>query len=288
MNTFSLIRFIVSHPLNKTQPIAAVGRFLRWQFACRLLNAPTALPFVDDTKLVMERGMTGATGNWYCGLHEPDDMGLVLHLLRAGDTFFDIGANVGSYTVIAAGAVGADVVAAEPIPGTFAKLQRNIRFNDLKVLALCCGISGAPGELRFISDSDTMNRIALETEHENTTVVPVRTLDSLPGQPKLMKIDVEGHEMAVLEGGHSKLSSPELLAVIMETNGAGEKFGTDDGQLISKMASYGFGMFSYDPFKRELRAAGAGIGNTIFARDPDAINALCQGARHYKLCNGTI
>ena len=45
-------------------------------------------------------GMTGATGNVYCGLHEFEDMALVLHALRPRDLFVDVGANVGSYTVL--------------------------------------------------------------------------------------------------------------------------------------------------------------------------------------------
>ena len=45
--------------------------------------------------------MHGVTGNVYCGLHDFAEMSFMLHLLRAGDLFADIGANVGSYTVLA-------------------------------------------------------------------------------------------------------------------------------------------------------------------------------------------
>ena len=81
--------------------------------------------------------MTGATGNWYCGLHEHDDMGFALHFLRATDCLFDIGANVGSYTVLAAGGAGARVVAVEPIPSTFRALRANVRLNDLDDRVTC-------------------------------------------------------------------------------------------------------------------------------------------------------
>ncbi|TMC68336.1 MAG: FkbM family methyltransferase, partial [Chloroflexi bacterium] len=92
---------------------------VRWQFVSRLIAGPIALPFVEGTSLFAMRGMTGATGNWYCGLHEVREMAFVLHLLRAKDHFLDVGANVGSYTVLAGGAVGARVTAVEPIPETF-------------------------------------------------------------------------------------------------------------------------------------------------------------------------
>lgn len=47
--------------------------------------------------------MRGATGNVYVGLHEFESMGFVLHVLRSSSAFIDVGANVGAYTVLAAG-----------------------------------------------------------------------------------------------------------------------------------------------------------------------------------------
>ena len=59
--------------------------------------------WIGGQRLAFQRGMTGATGNFYVGLHEFADMMLPLHFLREGDLFLDIGANVGSYTVLASG-----------------------------------------------------------------------------------------------------------------------------------------------------------------------------------------
>src|SRR5262245_63141667 len=129
-----LLSFVWTHPLNAGHRWAALGRVARWQIASRLLDGPIALPFVDGTFLLATRGMTGATGNWYCGLHEVRDMAFVLHALRPEDHFLDVGANVGSYTILAAGAVGARVTSAEPIPSTFAKLQRNVASTALETL----------------------------------------------------------------------------------------------------------------------------------------------------------
>ena len=53
--------------------------------------------------------MIGATGNLFCGLHEIEDMGFVLHFLRSDDIFLDVGVNVGTYTVLAAGVAGSSV-----------------------------------------------------------------------------------------------------------------------------------------------------------------------------------
>ena len=96
-----------------------MARFLSWQLGIRFLRMPVVVPWVDSTSLVIETEMTGATMNFYCGLHEVDDMAFVFHLLRPGDGFLDVGANVGKYMILASGAAQARTLALEPIPATF-------------------------------------------------------------------------------------------------------------------------------------------------------------------------
>jgi hypothetical protein len=88
------LRFVMQHPLNARGRYKALRRVLSWQIASRLMQGPIAFPFVDRTQLFATRGMTGATGNWYCGLHEVSEMGFVLHALRPDDHFVDVGANI--------------------------------------------------------------------------------------------------------------------------------------------------------------------------------------------------
>lgn len=101
----STLRYILRHPLNAGAQWKALTRYLRWQLGSRLLPGAALVPFVNDTVLVVSPGMTGATQHIYTGLHEFEDCGFLLHLLRAGDLIVDIGANVGVYTVLAAGAI---------------------------------------------------------------------------------------------------------------------------------------------------------------------------------------
>lgn len=287
-----LLSFVWNHPLNSTDRIAALGRVARWQMACRLMSGPIALPFVEGTSLFAARGMTGATGNWYCGLHEFRDMAFVLHTLRGGEQFLDVGANVGSYTVLAAGAVRARVTSVEPVPMTFAHLQRNVALNGLSasVNAWQGGLSDCPGTLRFTTGFDTVNHVLCDGEHAPAVEVAVRTLDDLVGDniPLLMKIDVEGYERPVLSGAARTLSDPRLLAVVLETNGSSAHYGVCDDQLSTIMNSYGFSPHSYRPFERCLCDPSDLDGNTIFVRDRDAVERRLRGAPRYRLVNGEI
>jgi FkbM family methyltransferase len=203
-----------------------------------------------------------------------------------------VGANVGSYTVLAGGGVKARVTAVEPIPATFAHLQRNVALNDMTNRVRCCqvGLSDKPGALRFSSDLDTVNHVLSDGEDLPGVDVPVTRLDDLVGQdvPVLVKIDVEGHELAVLNGGRATLADHRLLAVIMETNGSGARYGVSDDQLIAVMREHGFAPFGYDPFGRRLVDVMDASGNTVFVRDMAAVEARVKSAPRFTLVNGEI
>ena len=289
---FSLVHYVWTHPLNAKGKLSAISRLIRWQIGNRLLPGLVALPYVGTTSLFAKRGMSGATGNWYCGLHEVNEMAFVLHVLRSSDHFVDVGANVGSYTVLAAGGVGAHVTAVEPIPSTFQSLSRNVLLNGLTELVRCWqgGLSNMNTVLRFTTGLDCVNHVLAEHEVLPSVEVPVTTLDELVGRdvPTLIKIDVEGHELAVLRGAQRVLASPKLLALIMETNGSGARYGIDDEELIEDLSHYGFTPYSYEPFSRTLSVGVSKSGNTVFVRDHLEVMRRVTAAPTFKLVNGSI
>jgi FkbM family methyltransferase len=292
LQLLKLLLYVTSHPLNREGRLDAILRVLRWQVASRLLVGPIGFPFVEDTRLFASRGMTGATGNWYCGLHEVEEMGFVLHALRADDLFMDIGANVGSYTVLAAGATGARTIAVEPIPETFKNLQANVSLNDLsdRTELHCTGISDSRSYLEFTSNLDTVNHVMADKEVAASIRIPVVTMDELLNGaiPAIIKIDVEGHERAVLKGGKKTLSNPGLTAVVMEINGSGARYGFNDDELLGIMHGHGFVPCSYDPIARRMRNWDRSSGNAIFIRDKAAAEVRAAQAKRYRLVNGTI
>jgi FkbM family methyltransferase len=293
MSTLRSLSFIARHPLNRAAPVRALWRFMAWQIATRLNGRPVVVPFVAHTRLVVARGMRGATGNVYCGLHEFEDMGFVLHALRAGDLFVDVGANVGSYTVLAAGASGAQVLAFEPAPRAYAALCDNVRLNNLAPLVepRCEAVGDRPGRLPLTVDLDTVNHVVAGGAGEaggtggadGTSIeVPIVTLDEALGarEPSLIKIDVEGYETSVIDGAQRTLRSPRLLAVLMELNGSGARYGFDEDALHQRMLRYGFTPTRYDPLTRFLRPAEAArVGdNLLYIRDRVALEVRIREA----------
>jgi FkbM family methyltransferase len=275
MGLINTLRFILDHPLNNGKRFHALRRFAAWQIGSRLVPGPVVVDFAGGTHLLVAPGQTGATGNIYAGLHEFAEMGFVLHLLRPDDLFVDVGANIGSYTILAGGAVGARCVAFEPDETTFASLRANVRLNDIadRVETIRSAVGATEGEVTFTVGRDTVNHVTVNGDASDVVTVPITTLDKALGgrTPLLMKIDVEGFEARVLEGALATLMNPSLISVIMETNGSGSRYDSDDRNLHQTMIDSGFVACSYDPFSRRLESAGErnDQGNTIYVRNID-------------------
>jgi FkbM family methyltransferase len=296
MGIFQNLRFITDHPLNKKRKVAAMRRFVAWQIGSRLAPGPVAIDFVNGAKLLVSPGMTGATGNIYTGLHEFEDMSFVLHALRNHDLFVDVGANIGSYTILAAAAIGARCVAFEPILETYYHLVRNVNLNGISAIVTCenIGIASERGELSFSAGLDTVNHVISATDQGLASAsVPVKTLDeALAGSDAtIIKIDVEGFETRVVDGAKETLSSPSLLAVIMELNGSGDRYGFDEVSLHERMLAYEFLPFSYSPFDRELislAGKNAKSGNTIYIKGLDQVRARVKSAPAFVVQGQTV
>ena len=207
MILINIIKTIVTHPLSRKNKALSILNFLRWQMVSRLVREGEGVinNWVNGSKLIAYTGETGATGNIYLGLHEFPDMGFLLHTLRDKDFFIDIGANIGSYTVLASSAIGAKTVCFEPVPSTYKRLMDNIKINNIgnKVESFNLALGNSTGEMYFSSDQNCMNHIIAHNENNsNKITVNVSTLDKeLKRDPFLIKIDVEGYELPVLEGG---------------------------------------------------------------------------------------
>jgi FkbM family methyltransferase len=149
-------------------------------------------------------------------LHPPRLHSAVLAQLRPGAVVVDVGANLGEWAVPLARAVGASgrVLAIEPVPRSAAALELTFAANGLRqAKAIRCALGAADGTAELAVpivtgprvDTGTA-RIARAGSGEERLQVALRCLDSLVaehrlGRLDLIKIDVEGGERQVLDGG---------------------------------------------------------------------------------------
>jgi FkbM family methyltransferase len=286
---FKIIIRIVNHPLNKGNRFSALIRFIKWQIISRVYSYPILLPFTDNSSYLCWNGLTGLTGNWYCGLMEMEEMSFASHVLRKEDVFFDIGANVGAYSILVSQQVNCSVYSFEPHPKTFEYLTRNINIQNKpdSVTLLNFALGEVQGNVSFTENLDTVNHISLDP-HEKSINVDIKVLDelSLPC-PLLIKIDVEGFEFNVLNGAQSFLNNPNLKAIIIELNGSGLKYGISDSQIHELLILHDFNPFTYNPYNRELIKLNTYLThNTIYIRDLNFCNSRVKNAVKLNLSNG--
>jgi FkbM family methyltransferase len=275
MSLTSTLRFIIQHPLNKKRKIKALANFARWQISSRFCPGAIIYNWVGGARVIVQAGETGFTQNIYCGLHEYTDMAYVLHVMNEDDLFIDVGANIGSYTILACAVKGAKGFCFEPIPITYLRLLDNIRLNNLetRVNVLNVGVSDNEGELIFTTGENCTNHVLAEGEVSGLTKsIKVLPLDKiLINQcPSLIKIDVEGFETRVINGANQVLECKSLHSVIMELNGSGKRYLFNEKPILNKMLEYGFKPYKYNPEKREIiriEQKNDKSGNTIFIRD---------------------
>jgi len=279
MGVISTARFIIDHPLSQGRKLANLGRFACWQIGARLARGPVATRFVNSAQLLASPGMAGATGNVYVGLHEFTDMSFVLHFLRPDDLFVDVGANIGSYTILASAAVGANAISFEPNPEACEWLCKNVALNRVASLveARQQAVSSAAGMLDFTTDEGPTNHIVLANplSSSRSCQVQATTLDEALGSrdPIMLKIDVEGFETEVISGAPRTLENPSLRCILMELAGYGKRYGFDENVLRKRMIDFGFQPYRYEPFTRNLtlesveKVQKKQTENTLFVRD---------------------
>ncbi len=252
------------------------------------------MPFIANVSFYAKKRLTGITGNIYTGLHEFNDMGFLLHFLRKDDSFYDIGANVGSYTLLATGVCNARTVAFEPVKETFEILSKNIELNNLQNLVSLenKGVADKSGELLFSTDNDTTNHVLNSDEpKENSVSITVVNLDSYCKQyvPNLIKIDVEGYEAQVLDGAKELLSNSNLKAIIIEIIGGANFYGSSNMAVHKILLDYNFKSYNYDPFTRDLTQSDPNLeSNTIYIKDIDFVKQRLSSANNFKVFNESI
>ncbi len=254
-----VLNAISKHPLAGKHRLKAYWRFFHWQMLQLIYPKQRKVPFVGDTFLLVNKGMTGATGNIYCGLHEFEDMSFLLHFLREEDTFIDVGANIGSYTILASGVSKATTVSIEPVPTTFHYLKENVAVNRIEDRTqLWNAAAGATvSTLKFTSTFDTVNHALSKEEEKNTAYIEVKSFPlsdmvNDDNSVKLIKIDAEGFETEVLKGMNLLLTQQSLKAIIIELNGSGGRYGYDENDIHEKLKANNFTPYSYEPFTRKL------------------------------------
>ncbi len=194
-------------------------------------------------------------------------------VLRADSTYVDIGANRGQVLKEALRvAPGARHIAFEPIPSLAAELARELPGVDCRQMAL----GASPGRAEFChyraldgwSGLRRNPEISDERGQPELIDVQISTLDAelADTRPTVIKIDVEGAELAVLEGGRGLLVRERPLVIFEHVASAAEVYGASSEDLWKLLSDLDYVIFSATgagPFAHPEPATGEGIINWL-------------------------
>lgn len=268
MNLFELQAAFQANTINKLQFIDEMHRLHSqlFDYAAFLKGTEIGRIEISDGRVIMEARKTGI--KILCdkadkrvapieilnfGAYEKADADLLFRLLEDHMSIFDIGANIGWYSLNFAKAFpNATIHAFEPIPATFGYLQANIGLNHAtQVHPHNFGFSDREGELTFYFDprgSGGASAVDLQgTGVAQKVECKVTRLDSFVASTgarvDFIKCDVEGAELFALSGGIETLRSCQPMVFTEMLRKWAAKFNYHPNQIIEFMAGLGYRCF---------------------------------------------
>jgi len=259
-----LIPWIWNHPSNRGRRIPALGRAASFQIRGRLLNKPTLARVGKTARVLAEVGSASAARAVYANPADVPEMLVWQRVLSPGQIFVDVGANIGLYSVFAAD-LGAHVIAIEPGPKTAARLRRNVRLNDLSIEVVEAAVTDHTGFTEFDTSGDTTARLGKGIKVAATTLDTILDGRQCAG----VKIDVEGFERLVIEGGTSALAEHRIGCLQIEWNRLSERHLGESREPIARlMARFEYALYRPNS-AGTLIPTGADFGADIFALPRD-------------------
>lgn len=204
--------------------------------AQRIADGPAAGMLMD---------VAGSRPSYLLGRTESDLVDVMRTHLAPGGVLFDLGANVGYFTLIGGALVGPEgrVVAVEPLPANAHALRHNIALNGLSNTTVVeAAGSGAPGHGILDVHVDNQKSALSDGATPGTGLrVATVSIDSeaarLGISPTLLKIDVEGAELDVLQGAERVLREDRPV-VLCEVHTARPDLATDPVAAFLRQAGY--------------------------------------------------
>lgn len=243
--------FTAGTGLSKLPPVALINGF----FYQHLKPTGIVMIIAQGSKMYVDSRDTGVAPfllEW--GIYEKYETELFKKLVKKGMIVVDIGANIGYYTLLAAHLVGDEgkVFAFEPDPYNYSLLCRNIEVNGYRnVIPVQKAVFNKSGKMKLFLDKNNLGGHSLSEANVDkgvSTTVETTSLDeyfeNTNHKIDVVKMDVQGSEMEVLNGMTNTINQNEKLEIITEFWPFGlRNAGSSPTDFLRKLAEYGFVLY---------------------------------------------
>lgn len=199
-----------------------IGKLLRAPL--RLIPPTTVVPILQGALRGKKWTVGSATHGCWLGSYEYQKQKALQHEMEIGDVVYDVGANVGFYSLLASTVVGntGHVYSFEPFPENLRILRRHLEINQVKnCTVIDAAVSSTDGNATFDPSEDRCTgHLAINgTLHVRTLTLDGLVLRKEIRPPSLMKIDIEGAEFECLQGASSTIQEFHPV-IFLATHGA--------------------------------------------------------------------
>lgn len=243
-----------------------------WQyFSDRRREAAIVLPWHYGTRLNLYLGNDLSRQIYIAGCIDPNEFAFLDRILQPGMTFIDAGANEGIYTVFAAKRLGSDgtVWAFEPSQREISRLRRNLDLNQLsaRIFPLALADHNGLADLKLAGYGheglNTLGELVHQVEAGGKEAVQLKRLDDVLSESGLtrldvIKIDVEGAEMRVLQGATATLGRYRPLVLFEASANALRQQGASLEELLDLLRRQDYVLYLFDPYSGLPTPASAG------------------------------
>ena len=264
-------RVVAAYPFTR-------GKYFLRQFAAKRF----LLGRTDVGHWVRVSGVSGFEWKIFDGRYnEPRTIAAMKRLVRSGMTVFDVGANVGYYSLLAASLVGPSghVHSFEPTPTVVRRLAENVALNQfssrVKINAVAVGSTCGKSDFHLSLDDSEANSMFASDQHLQSVCVPIVTLDGYVrdhdvARIDVMKVDIEGAELVALQGASELLRRETAPLLIVEFNPAAlASSGAMPSQLKGEIERFG-----YRCYRLEQLTEGSSAVYNILAIKPSHIPTI--------------
>lgn len=252
-NFSSSLGWILNHPNNRGKFFSTIFKLTLWKLNQLSFKIPYVIEMAWGIKLKCYPDSSWGGLVIYTRLPEYYEMNFVKKIIRNDDIFFDVGSNLGSYSLIAASTShNSKVYAFEPSKKAYNRLLENLKLNGYgdRIKTFNYAVSDKSSQLGFTDDPrPEISHISYFQKMVSRKVKAVSLDDFISNlsikKIKLIKIDVEGYEYMVLKGASKILRKSIVDYFLIEINKDSFKYKIDPDKIFSFLKSYGYNTYYF-------------------------------------------